>query len=147
MKKLNDFPWVSGLLVALAVLATAGYVYVSKTPPAVAADWTWTYPDTTGCYTRAADGFLVKLYKDGVPVKIDTVYTNRYPVPEEPGEYTLKAASFFQEGLVMTVGKEMSPDCTTLGDTLWSEPSLPAVVAVDENTGLVRDISMRFYAR
>ena len=113
-------------LLALAALAAGGY-YVARTPPTLAAEYTWNYPAVDECHV-AAEGFLVRVIVDGNPVKTDTVYTNVYQLDPPVGSTQIKVAGFYTMGGSMYVGREMTPSCEVLPDTAWSVLSNPQLI-------------------
>lgn len=125
MKK-SDWTNKITVLIAVSVLAVAGWEYVSKTPPAIGAEVTWDWPEAQGCYTATADGFFVRVIVDGNPVKTDTVFTNTWQGALDQGTTTVKVAAFYLSDVNrFNVGFRMNPDCTLTADTLWSPASNP----------------------
>ncbi len=117
---------ILAVLMGLFVFAMIG-CDVSCTP-VVAAEVVWDAPVPGGCYTKPADGFLVRIYIDGVAAKTDTVWTARWESPLTPGTTEVKVAAFWMDGETPVVSQVMTPECTLLPDTLWSAMSDPITV-------------------
>ena len=130
------------ILLAITTVAIVGCEVANQ---AMAAEFTWDYPVPEGCYSAPAEGFIVRVMVDDAEAWTDTVFTNSWIAPIEPGIYRIKVASFYTADGQMRVGRLAAADCTLLPDTLWSAQSDPPVV-IEAQAGMITNLTVRLGA-